>query len=86
MATVSTKILVPVLYVIFVLDLKILKWEDKRPAGMDEVPPDGKGDGTPAPAAALPAPSSPASWGGAFRRKIIRLHRQKTLHRIIVIS
>jgi multidrug efflux pump subunit AcrB len=45
LATIITKILVPVLYAIFVLDLKILKWEEKRPAGMDGLPPDGKGDG-----------------------------------------
>jgi hypothetical protein len=60
LATIITKILVPVLYAIFVLDLKILKWEEKRPADMDELPPDGgRDDGAVvAPAASLPAPSS----------------------------
>lgn len=60
LATIITKILVPVLYAIFVLDLKILKWEAKKTAGMDEMPPDGgRGDGAPVPAgAAIPvAPS-----------------------------
>jgi len=60
LATIITKILVPVLYAIFVLDLKILKWEEKRPAGMDQMPPDGGGDGRPVPAAAgRPAAPSP---------------------------
>ena len=62
LATIITKILVPVLYAIFVQDLKILKWEAKRTVGMDDLPPDGdRGDGTPvSPAAAqstAPAPT-----------------------------
>jgi multidrug efflux pump subunit AcrB len=61
LATIITKILVPVLYAIFVQDLKILKWEEKRPAGMEELPPDGRGDGAAIPAAAAqktaPAPT-----------------------------
>ena len=61
LATIITKILVPVLYAIFVLDLKILKWEEKRPAGMDELPPDGgRGDGALiAPAATQPTAPAP---------------------------
>jgi multidrug efflux pump subunit AcrB len=61
LATIITKILVPVLYAIFVLDLKILKWEERSPAGMDDLPPDGDGaDGAPVPSgAAVPAVPSP---------------------------
>jgi hypothetical protein len=33
LATIITKVLVPVLYAIFVLDLKILKWGRKAPGG-----------------------------------------------------
>jgi hypothetical protein len=60
LATIITKILVPVLYAIFVQDLKILKWDEKRPMGMDEMPPDGhRGDGAPVPPAAA-VPAAPA--------------------------
>ena len=41
LATIITKILVPVLYAIFVLDLKILKWETKSRIGSDTVSSDG---------------------------------------------
>jgi hypothetical protein len=46
-----------VLYAIFVLDLKILKWEEKRPVGVDDTPSDGaSGDGAAVPpVAAVPA-------------------------------
>ncbi|HJU04586.1 MAG TPA: efflux RND transporter permease subunit, partial [Nitrospiraceae bacterium] len=62
LATIITKILVPVLYAIFVLDLKILKWETKQPVDVDGISHDGgSGDGTPArPAAALPAAPAPS--------------------------
>jgi multidrug efflux pump subunit AcrB len=61
LATIITKILVPVLYAIFVQDLKILKWEEKRPADMDDISHDGdSGDGAPVrPGAAVPAVPSP---------------------------
>jgi multidrug efflux pump subunit AcrB len=57
LATIITKVLVPVLYAIFVLDLKILKWEEKRPVGVDDTPSDGaSGDGAAVPpVAAVPA-------------------------------
>lgn len=57
LATIITKILVPVLYAIFVQDLKILKWEEKRPADMDDSSHDGgSGDGAPlSPTTAVPA-------------------------------
>jgi hypothetical protein len=49
LATIITKVLVPVLYAIFVLDLKILKWETKMPADVDHISHDGgSGDGAPA--------------------------------------
>lgn len=63
LATIITKILVPVLYAIFVQDLKILKWEEKSRTGMDGMSSDG-GDGDSAPvqpAAALPAAPSPTA-------------------------
>jgi multidrug efflux pump subunit AcrB len=57
LATIITKVLVPVLYAIFVLDLKILKWEEKRLVGVDDTPSDGaSGDGAAVPpVAAVPA-------------------------------
>jgi multidrug efflux pump subunit AcrB len=57
LATIITKILVPVLYAIFVQDLKILKWEEKRPAGTDEQPPNGGGDGALIAPVAAPSPA-----------------------------
>jgi multidrug efflux pump subunit AcrB len=57
LATVITKILVPVLYAIFVLDLKILKW-DTTPGSVDPHLPSGSGDGASVPAPALPAAPS----------------------------
>jgi len=59
LATLITKILVPVLYAIFVLDLKILKWEPKSHTKPDPIPSDGNGgDGGGArPIAVLPAAS-----------------------------
>jgi Cu/Ag efflux pump CusA len=59
LATIITKILVPVLYAIFVLDLKILKWETKSQTSPDTIPSDGNsGDGGGArPVVVLPAAS-----------------------------
>ena len=37
MATFITLLLVPVLYSIFVLDLKIIRWDSKEPAEATEV-------------------------------------------------
>lgn len=61
LATIITKVLVPVLYAIFVLDLKILKWEAKKLADVDGISPNGdSGDGAPVrPATALPAATAP---------------------------
>ncbi|WP_447598251.1 efflux RND transporter permease subunit [Nitrospira sp. Nam80] len=63
LATIITKILIPVLYAIFVQDLKILKWEEKNRADMDDMASgDGDGDGALVqPAAALPAAPSPTA-------------------------
>ena len=43
LATIVTKVLVPVLYAILVLDLKILKWETTPPPRSVNSPPDGDG-------------------------------------------
>jgi multidrug efflux pump len=42
LATIVTKVLVPVLYAILVLDLKILKWDTPPPRSVNS-PPDGDG-------------------------------------------
>jgi multidrug efflux pump subunit AcrB len=44
-ATLITLLLVPVIYAIFVLDLKLVKWEQPaRPAGSAPAPPPGDGE------------------------------------------
>jgi uncharacterized membrane protein len=52
-ATFVTLLLVPVIYSIFVLDLKLIKWEEAGPA--NEVAPEPPAPGPPAPEAPAPA-------------------------------
>ncbi|MEX5219504.1 MAG: efflux RND transporter permease subunit [Nitrospira sp.] len=63
LATIITKVLVPVLYAIFVLDLKILKWEEKKPADVDDISHDGGGGDSAliAPTAAQPTAPAPTA-------------------------